>query len=84
VNLVDQVPVCLLHVLEANISQDTSVVDEDVDTTKSINCSLDDVFSILDRVVVGNRFAACGADLLDDLVCGLWVWSIAVFAKLKL
>jgi hypothetical protein len=48
VDLVDQVPVGLLHVLEADITQDTGVVDENIDTPKSIDRGLNDVLSILD------------------------------------
>ena len=73
VNLIDQVPIGLLHVLEADIAQDTGVVDEDIDAPKSIDCGLDDVLSILDRIVVGDCITACGLDLLDDFVCSLWV-----------
>lgn len=68
---VDQVPVGLLHVLEADIPQDAGIVDEDINAAKGINGRLDDGFSILDGVVVGDRLAACGADVFDDFVCGL-------------
>jgi hypothetical protein len=71
VDLVDKVPVGLLHVLERDIAQDTGVVDEHVDAPKVINRRLDDGFAILDRIVVGDGLAAGGADLVDDLVCGL-------------
>lgn len=73
VNLVDQVPVCLFHVLEADIAQDTSIVDENIDPPKGIDRSLDDVLSVLNGVIVGNRLTACGFDFLDDFVCSLWV-----------
>jgi hypothetical protein len=71
VDVVDEVPVGLLHVLEADIAQNAGIVDEDVDAAKGVNGRLDDVFAILDRVVVGDRLAACRADLLDDFICGL-------------
>ncbi len=47
VDLVDKIPVRLLHVLEADVSQDTGIVDEDIDTSKVINRGLDDILSIL-------------------------------------
>ena len=72
-DLVDELPVRLLHVLEADIAQNTSVVDEHVDAPKGIDRSLNNLVAILDRVVVGNRIAACGFDLFDDLVGGLEV-----------
>jgi len=73
VDLVDELPVRLLHVLEADIAQDASVVDEHVDAPKGIDRSLDDSIAILNRVVVGDRVTACGFDLLNDLVGGLEV-----------
>jgi hypothetical protein len=73
VDVVDEVPIRLLHVLEADISQNAGIVDEDINATKGINGRLDDGFSILDRIVVADRLAACGADLFDDFVCGLVV-----------
>jgi hypothetical protein len=71
VDSVDQVPVGLFHVLKADIAQNAGVVDKDIDTAKGVNGRLDNGLTILDRVVVGNSFAACAADLVDDLVCGL-------------
>lgn len=71
VDPVDQIPVCLLHVLEADIAQDTRIVDEDVNATECVDSSLDDGLSVLDRIVVGDRLSASGADGVNDLVCGL-------------
>jgi hypothetical protein len=45
---VDQIPVRLLHILEADIAQDTSVVDEDIDAAECVDSSLDDGLSVLD------------------------------------
>ena len=70
-DLVDQVPVGLLHILEADIAENTSVVNKNVDAAKGIDGCLDNGLSVLDGVVVCNRFAAGAANLLDDLVCGL-------------
>jgi hypothetical protein len=78
VDVVDEVPVRLLHVLEADIAQDAGIVDEHIDAPKGIDGRLDDGLSILHRVVVGDRFSACGADLVDDLVGGLRVVSAGV------
>lgn len=71
VNTVDQVPVLILHVLEADITEDTGIVKEDIDTAEVLNGSLDDGLTILNAVVVGSRLTASGADLLDNEVCGL-------------
>lgn len=70
-DFVDEVPVGLLHVLEADIAQDTGIVDEDINAAKGINGRLDNRIAILDGIVVGDGLAACGADLFDDFVGGL-------------
>jgi hypothetical protein len=71
VHVVDEIPVRLLHVLEADVAQDAGIVDEDVDAPKRVNGRLDDGLALLDRVVVGDGLASSGADLVDDLVGGL-------------
>jgi hypothetical protein len=76
VNSVDQVPVGILHVLEANVAQDTSIVEEDINTTEVLNSGLDDGFAVLDTVVVGDRLAAGGPDLFDDIICSLCTVSL--------
>jgi hypothetical protein len=81
VDSVDQIPVRLLHVLEADIAQNAGIVDEDIDATESVDGCLDDGFSVLDRVVVGDRFAACGADVFDDLICRLSGWCQLVLIR---
>jgi len=65
-NIHDQVPVLVLHVLEADISEDTGVVEEDVDAAVVLDGGLNDLVSLGDAVVVGYCFAACGFDLVDD------------------
>jgi len=62
----DQIPVLILHVLEADIPQDTGVIYQNIDATEVIDGGLDDGFTVLHAVVVGNSLAALGADFLDD------------------
>ena len=66
-----QVPVLVFHVLKADVAQDASVVDEDINPAKGLDRSLDDPVAVLDRVVVRDSLAASRCDLLDNLVCGL-------------
>jgi hypothetical protein len=75
VDLHDQVPVLILDVLEADISQDTGVVDEDIDSAEGIDGSLDDALAVLDRVVVGDGLSAGGLDLVDDDIGSLSIVS---------
>lgn len=71
VNLHHQVPVLIFHVLEADVAQDAGVVDEDIDSAKGLDGSLDNLVAILDRIIVGDGLAASRCDLLDNLVGGL-------------
>jgi hypothetical protein len=71
VDLHNQIPVLVFHVLEADVAKDAGVVDENIDPAKGLNGSLDDLVAILDRVVVCDGLAASRCDLLDDLVGGL-------------
>lgn len=70
-NAVNKIPVGILHVLEANIPENTGVVEQNIDTAEVLDGRLNDGLTVLDTVVVGNRLAAGGADLLDDDICGL-------------
>lgn len=71
VNTVDQIPICVLHVLEADIPKDTGVVEKHIDAAKVLNGRLDNRLAVLHAVVVGDRLTAGGADLIDDNICGL-------------
>lgn len=62
----DQVPVLVLHILEADVPQDTCVVKQDIDATEVLDGGLDDLLAVLDAVVVGYCFTARGFDLVDD------------------
>jgi hypothetical protein len=68
----NQIPVLVLHVLKADIPQDTSIVDEDIDSAIVLDGSLDDLVAVGDAVVVGYGLSTCGFDLVDDYICGLW------------
>lgn len=71
VNSVDQIPVGILHVLKANIPQNTGIVEQNIDAAERLDGGLDDSFTVLNAVVVGHGLAAGGTDLLDDIICGL-------------
>jgi len=58
VYLHNQIPVGILHVLEADITKDTSIVDEDIYPTKGLDSRIDDPVAILNRVVVGDSVTA--------------------------
>ncbi len=70
-DLDSQIPILIFHVLEADIPQNAGIVDEHIDPSKRLDGSLDDVLPVLDAVVVCDRFAACGFDLINDYIGGL-------------
>lgn len=74
-DLHDQVPVRIRHILEADIPKDAGVVYEDVYPTEGLDGCVDDCFAILDAVVVRDRFPAGGFDLLNDYIGGLQLLS---------
>lgn len=84
VDIEDRVPQVVVHVGESLVTQDTSVVDQDINTTKGIDGGLDDILAILARCLVSNSLAAHLLDLLDN---GLGVDEIvhndgsAIFGK---
>lgn len=71
VDLDDEIPVLILEVLEADVAEDTGVVEEDIDATKSLDGRLDDAVTVLDAVVVGNSLAARGDDFVDTTSAAL-------------
>lgn len=70
-DLEDQVPILILDVLEADVSQNTGVVDEDVDATERLDGSVDNLVTVLYRVVVCDGLSACLLDLIDNDIGGL-------------
>jgi hypothetical protein len=66
VNSVDQIPVLIFHVFEGDVTQDTSVVDENIDSPKVLDSGFNNGLAILDAVVVGDGLAAGLANLVDD------------------
>jgi hypothetical protein len=68
----NQVPIFILHVLEANVSEDARIVDENIYAPERLDGSLDNCVAVLDTVVVGNGLAASLLDLVDDHVGSLY------------
>jgi hypothetical protein len=66
VDIDDEVPVLVGQVLEGDITQDTGVVDEDINAAEGLDGGLDDLLALGNRVVVGNGLAASGLDLVDN------------------
>ncbi len=67
----NEVPVCICHVLEADIAEDTGVVDKDIDPTKDINGRLYDLLAVEDIVIVGDSLSPGRFDLIHHEVGSL-------------
>lgn len=65
-DLDNQIPILILHILKADVPQDPRIVDEHIDPPKRLNGRLDDLVAVLNAVVVRDRLAARGFDLVDD------------------
>lgn len=64
----DQIPVMVRHVLEADVTEDAGIVDQDVDAAEVLNGRLNDLVAVDDIVVVSHCPTARRDDLSDDLV----------------
>jgi len=81
VNRDDRVPLCLRHVHEHAVAQDAGVVDQDVEVAERLHGHVDHALGALpvgDVVVVRDRLAAHGLDLVHDLLCRRGVVARAV------
>ena len=67
----DQIPVLVGHVLEGYIAEDTGIIQEDIDSAEVLNSGLNDLVAGGHTVVVGYCFPASGFDLVDDYICCL-------------
>lgn len=75
---VDQIPILVLHVLKADITKDTSVIDENINATKVLDSRVNDGIALLNAIVVGNSLAPSGSDLVDYSICSLKASSVSV------
>ena len=71
-HLHNQIPIGIRHVLEADVPEDTSIINQDIYPPEALNGRLDDCIAILDAIVIGNGFPAARFDLVDDNICGLY------------
>lgn len=70
-HLHDQIPVIVLHVLEADIPKDAGIIDEYIYPAKSLDSRVDDSIAVLDGVVVGDCLAAGSLDLFNNDISSL-------------
>ncbi len=70
-DLDNQVPVIVCHVLEADIPQDACVIEQYVYFPKLLDGRIDNAVTILDTVIIRNGFAACCSYFIYYHICGL-------------
>jgi hypothetical protein len=70
-NVHNEVPVLILHVLEADISQDAGIVDQDVNTSEVLDSGLNDLLAIRYAIVVSYGLTTCSLDFIDDNIGSL-------------
>ena len=70
-NVHNEVPVLILHVLEADIPQDASIVDQNVNTSEVLDSSLNNLPAVRHTIVVGYGFTACSFNFIDDNIGSL-------------
>lgn len=72
-NLVNKIPILVLHVLKANIPENTSIVNEDIDPAKVLDGRVDNGFTVLDTVVVGSSLASGSFNFVDHNIGSLHI-----------
>ena len=70
-DLHDQVPVLVLHVLETDIPEDTGIVDEYIDPAESLDGRFDDSLTIFNAIVIRHCLSAGSFDLIHDNISSL-------------
>ena len=74
----DEIPIEVAHLLERDVSKDARIVDHNVDCAESINRSLHNFVSKLDRVFVRYSNTARSFDFVDYSISGMLL-SFLVF-----
>ena len=75
----DEVPIEVAHLLERNVSKDSRIVDHNVNRAESVNCSLHNFVTKLDRVFVCDSNTASSLNFVNYSVCSVFLSSL-VFA----
>jgi hypothetical protein len=74
---VDKIPVLVGHSGERLVTQNTCIVDKDIDATKGFEGGFDNLVTILNRVVVGNSLSSSLSDFFYNNVSSLVVVTLA-------
>jgi hypothetical protein len=58
-NSLNKIPIIVGRFSDRSISQDSGVVDDDVDAAEVVDRGFNQSFAVLDRIVVGHGFSTC-------------------------
>ena len=70
-HLENQIPILIFHILKADISQYSRIVDQYVYPSKILDGCLNYRFAVLNAVVVGDGLSAFGFNFFNYCICGL-------------
>lgn len=80
-NLDDQIPVLIRHILEADIAQYASIVQEHIYPAKGLDGGVDNLVAILNAIIIRDSFASSSSDLVDNHIRCLRKMSVMVIEK---
>ena len=72
-HLHDEIPIVILHVPEGDISENSGVIDQDMDSSERPDGSFNNLLPELHRIVVGNGLSSSLLYFINNDVCRLGV-----------
>jgi len=68
VDLDNDVPISLFHFLERNITKDSCIINQNINSSKVINCCFDNLFSKFDWIIIRNSNSTFRFNLFYNLI----------------
>jgi hypothetical protein len=65
----DKIPIKFGHFHETSVSKNTCIVNDNIDSSKCIYCSLNNFITMLNRVVVCYCLPTCFLDFINNNIC---------------
>jgi hypothetical protein len=81
---VNKIPVTIGHAGKRFITKNTGIVDKHIDTSKCLECSLNHLFTFLDRIIVGNGFTTCFKDFFNNEIGGTGIGTLSIGSDTKI
>ena len=71
----DQVPIFILHVLEADVSEDARIVDQHINSAEVLDSRFNDTLAVDHIIVVCHGLSPSGSNLVDNDISSLDKWG---------